>query len=73
MAYQNINQYNYPKLNLQVVYDGQDMSLASDEIDFNQEVIFSPFLIGLDNGKKLPINLNLNSPLTTQNLSLIHI
>ena len=70
MAYQNINQYNYPKLKLQVIYDGQDMSLASDEVDYNQEVIFSPYLIGSDDGKKLPINLNLNSPLTTQNLTL---
>jgi hypothetical protein len=70
MAYQNINQYNYPKLKLQVIYDGQDMSLASDEVDYNQEVIFSPFLIGVDDGEKLPINLNLNSPLTTQNLNL---
>ena len=45
MAYQNINQYNYPKLKLQIIYDGQDMSLSSDEVDYNQEVVFSPFLI----------------------------
>lgn len=70
MAYQNINQYNYPKLKLQVIYDGQDMSLASDEVDYNQEVVFSPYIIGVENGKKLPINLNLNSPLTTLNLNL---
>jgi hypothetical protein len=72
MSYQNINQYNYPKLKLQVIYDGQDMSLASDEVDYNQEVILSPYLIGYENGKKLPINLNLNSPLTTQNLELYY-
>ena len=72
MAYQNINQYNYPKLKLQIIYDGQDMSLSSDEVDYNQEVVFSPFLIGLENGKKLAVNLNLNSPLTTQNLNLIY-
>ena len=72
MAYQNINQYNYPKLKLQIIYDGQDMSLSSDEVDYNQEVVFSPFLIGLQNGKKLAVNLNLNSPLTTQNLDLIY-
>ena len=57
MAYQNINQYNYQKLKMQVIYDGQDMSLASDEVDFNQEVVFSPFLIAIDNGKKLPKHL----------------
>lgn len=72
MAYQNINQYNYPKLKMQVVYDGQDMSLASDEIDYNQEVIFSPYLIGWGDGEKLPVNLNLNSPLTTQNIELYY-
>ena len=72
MAYQNINQYNYQKLKMQVIYDGQDMSLASDEVDFNQEVVFSPFLIGLDNGERLPLSLNLNSPLTTQNLTLTY-
>ena len=70
MAYQNINQYNYPKLNLQVIYDGQDMSLASDEIDFNQEVVFSPFIIAADNGKKLPVNIDLNSGLSSLNLTL---
>ena len=72
MAYQNINQYNYQKLKMQVIYDGQDMSLASDEVDFNQEVVFSPFLIGIDNGERLPLSLNLNSPLTTQNLTLTY-
>jgi hypothetical protein len=70
MAYQNINQYNYPKLKLQVIYDGQDMSLASDEIDFNQEVIFSPFIIAVDNGKKLPVNVDLNNPSSAQNINL---
>jgi len=70
MSYQNINQYNYPKLKLQVLYDGQDMSLASDEVDYNQEVVFSPFIIGVDDGKKLPINIDLNSPLSSLNLTL---
>lgn len=72
MAYQNINQYNYPKLKMQVIYDGQDMCLASDEVDFNQEVVFSPYLIAQDDGKKLPVSLNLNSPLSTQNLTLTY-
>jgi len=70
MSYQNINQYIYPKLKLQVLYDGQDMSLASDEVDFNQEVIFSPYIIGVNDGKKLPINIDLNSPLSSLNLTL---
>ena len=72
MAYQNINQYNYPKLKLQVIYDGQDMSLASDEVDYNQEVVFSPFIIGADNGEKLPVNVDLNSAASTLNIPLIY-
>ena len=72
MAYQNINQYNYPKLKMQVIYDGQDMCLASDEVDFNQEVVFSPYLIAQDDGMKLPVSINLNSPLSTQNLTLTY-
>ena len=70
MSYQNINQYNYPKLGLQIIYDGQDMSLASDEVDYNQEVVFSPYIIGVDNGEKLPINVDLNSGLSSLNLTL---
>ena len=57
MSYQNINQYVYNKWKLKPVYDGQDMSLASDEKDFNEEVVFSPFLIAQTYGKKLPIFL----------------
>jgi hypothetical protein len=72
MAYQNINQYNYPKLKMQVIYDGQDMSLASDEVDYNQEVIFSPFIIGAGNGEKLPVNVDLNSAASTLNIPLIY-
>ena len=64
MAYQNINQYNYPKLKLQIVYDGQDMSLASDERSFNEEVVFSPYLIAQTYGTKLPVYFDIDNPLT---------
>ena len=70
MAYQNINQYNYPKLKMSVVYDGQDMCLASDEVDFNQEVVFSPYLIAEGDGTRLPVYLDLNNPLSSQGLTL---
>lgn len=62
MSYQNINQYVYNKWKLKPVYDGQDMSLASDEKDFNEEVVFSPFLIAQTYGKKLPIYFDINNP-----------
>jgi len=72
MAYQNINQYNYPKYKLNLIYDGNDMSLASDERDYNQEVIFSQYIIADTYGKKLPININVDNPLTTQQLNLTY-
>ena len=70
MTYQNINQYNYPKYRINLVYDGNDMSLASDEVNFNEEVVFSPYLIAQTYGKKLPINIDINNPLSVQNLNL---
>ena len=58
MAYSNINQYVnsnlFPKLKLELY----DMSLTSDETGFNQEVVFSPYLIAQTYGNKLPIYFN---------------
>lgn len=72
MAQQNINQYVYPKLRLNIVNDCEDMSLASDEVDYNQEVVFSPHLIAETFGDKLPISININNPLTVQDLILTY-
>ena len=72
MAQQNINQYVYPKLRLNIVNDCEDMSLASDEVDYNQEVVFSPYLIAQTYGDKLPISININNPLTVQDLTLTY-
>ena len=41
MAYQNINQYVYKKWYLTPFLEVTDLSLASDERDYNEEVIFS--------------------------------
>ncbi len=72
MASQNINQYVrqnlFPKLSL----DTHDMSLTSDELDFNQEVVFSPYLIAQTYGDKLPINIDINNTETVQNLVLTY-
>ena len=70
MAYQNINQYVYNKWYLINRYTGEDISLASDERDFNQEVVFSPYVIGVGNGNDLPININFNSTANTQTFDL---
>lgn len=72
MATQNINQYVYPKLKLNLVNDSMDISLSSDEMDYNQEVIFSPYLIAETYGNRLPISYDINNPLTAQNLVLTY-
>jgi hypothetical protein len=72
MAQQNINQYVYSKLRLNVVNECQDMSLASDEVDYNQEVVFSPYLIAETYGNKLPINIDISDTNTVQNLNLFY-
>jgi len=66
MAYQNINQYNFRKLLLSPVREISDISLASDERDFNEEVIFSPLLIGEEDGNRMPIKIDFNSPTIIQ-------
>jgi len=64
MAQQNINQYVYEKFKLNLSLDNTDMSLASDERDYQEEVIFSPYLIAETFGNKLPIYFDTNSILT---------
>jgi hypothetical protein len=60
MAYQNINQYVYKKWYLRPVLQVEDLSLASDERQYNEEVVFSPFIIGVDDGNVLPVKFDLN-------------
>ena len=72
MSYQNINQYVYSKYKLNLVYDGTDMSLASDELGYNEEVIFSPYIIAQTYGNKLPLYFDIDNPLTAQNLNLVY-
>jgi hypothetical protein len=71
MAQQNINQYVYKKLYLSPrILDLTDISLASDEVDYNQEVVFSPYLIAQTHGNRLPFYFDLNSLSTNQRLHL---
>jgi len=72
MAYQNINQYNYKKYGLNIIYDGMDMSLASDERDYNEEVVFSPYIIAQTYGNKLPFYFDLNDTDICQNINLYY-
>ena len=71
MASQNINQYVYPKYRLNFYLENSDMSLASDERDFNEEVVFSPFLIAQTIGNRMPFSFDINNSASTyvQNLT----
>ena len=65
MAYQNINQYNFRRFGLKPVNEVTDLSLASDEKSYDQEVIFSPLLIGEVDGNRMPFKFDFNSSGTT--------
>jgi hypothetical protein len=58
MAYQNINQYVYNKWYLKPVQEVSDLSLASDERQYNQEVIFSPYIVANTDGDVMPIKID---------------
>jgi len=65
MAYQNINQYNFRRWGIKPVNEITDICLASDERDYDQEVIFSPLLIGELDGNRMPFRFDFNSSGTT--------
>jgi len=65
MAYQNINQYNFLKLYLKPLREISDISLTSDEKDYDEEVIFSPYLIAEFDGNRMPLKFDFNSSDTT--------
>jgi len=72
MAGQNINQYVKPNWSLKLNLESNDMSLTSDERDFNQEVVFSPYLIAQTYGNKLPVYFDINNEESVQPLDLIY-
>ena len=47
-----------------------DICLSSDERDYDQEVVFSPYIIGYDDGNVLPIQIDLNNTESNQKLPL---
>ena len=65
MAYQNINQYNFNKIGLKPFRQISDISLTSDEKDYDEEVIFSQFVIADDDGNRMPLKFDFNSSGTT--------
>jgi len=61
MSYQNINQYNFKRLYLKPLNEVTDISLASDEKSYDEEVIFSPYLIAEYDGNRMPLKFDFNS------------
>ena len=72
MSYQNIRQFVSNNNILQLSLESFDMSLTSDELNFNQEVVFSPYLIAQTFGNRLPFNFDINNPASVQNIPLIY-
>jgi len=69
---QNIYQYPNSNVGLKLSLEPYDMSLSLDEKDFNQEVVFSPYLIAQTYGDRLPIYFDINNTLTAQDLTLTY-
>ena len=67
---QNINQYPRPNWGIKLAIEANDMSLVSDERNFNEEVVFSPYLIAQTYGNRLPFSFNTNDSLSVQQLPL---
>jgi hypothetical protein len=72
MAQQNINQYNFNKWYIKPVRKIFDISLASDERDYNEEVVFSTNLIAYNNGDRLPIYFDLNNSDSSQQFTITY-
>jgi hypothetical protein len=66
MSYQNINQYVFNKFYLKPSGEITDVSLASDENDYDKEVLFSPYIIGYGDGNRMPISFDFNSTTTSK-------
>jgi len=70
MSQQNINQYVYRKWKVKPKNGFFDLSLASDERDYNQEVVFSNSLIALNDGNRMPIHFDLNNSGSSQMITM---
>lgn len=60
MSYQNINQYNFNKIGFRPVNEIIDITLASDELNYDTETVFSTKLIAEDDGNRMPFNFDFN-------------
>jgi len=67
---QNINQYSRQNWGVKLTLECNDMSLVSDEKNYNEEVVFSPYLIAQTYGNRLPFSFDTNNTLSAQRLTL---
>jgi hypothetical protein len=70
MSQQNIREYNYKKWYIRPSGQNLDVTLASDERNYNEEVVFSTDLIAKNDGNRLPIYLDLNNSGSSQQFVL---
>ena len=62
MGTQNLNNYYFNRLESKINYsEYYDLFLASDERDYNQEVMWSKNIIGYDDGDRLPVWIDLTA------------
>jgi len=67
---QNINQYPRPNWGIKLAIDASDMTLVNDERNYNEEVVFSPYLIAQTYGNRLPFSFDTNNSDSVQPLDL---
>ena len=61
MGTQNLNNYSFNKVDAKISYDSYyDLFLASDEKDYNAQVLYSNNIIDYGDGDKLPVLIDLN-------------
>jgi hypothetical protein len=72
MLGQNINNYYSNKYKLRLNNSSYfDLTLSSDEVNYDDEVIFSENIIAENDGNRMPINIDLNSELSSQKNTLV--
>ena len=67
---QNINQFPKPNWGVKLALDLSDMTLSTDERNYKEEVVFSPYLIAETYGNRLPINFDINDSISVQPIVL---
>ena len=71
MAGQSINSYNFKRFKVKLdTSEYFDITLASDEENYDSEVVFSDKVIAADDGNRLPVNVDLSQSGTTSKPNL---